>query len=130
MKRLLFVLVTLAAIVLVGCENGASTQATKNAITGHSFRAYGNDANWDLVSFAVDGTVVNRICTQGTEATVEHLTYTVHGGDIEVFRDHSDAWLPSHRGALFKVLFFLPEYDCLKSDGGMIYYRWTENAQP
>lgn len=125
LKRYIYFVFLVSSLILSGCENGASTAATKNAITGHSFRSYRDDANWEIVSFRADGSVTVISCAEKIENTVEHLTYTVHGVDIEVCCDYSEAWLPSHRGTLLYMLFFLPEYDCIKSDRGYIYYRWS-----
>lgn len=123
MRKILFFILAIAALLLTGC-NKASSEATTHAIAGHSFRMSIDDTHWEIISFAVNGTAACTSRVGETENTIEHLTYTVHGVDIEVNRDYSEVWPENLRGSLFNMLFFLPEYDCIKSPNGYIYYRY------
>lgn len=123
MRKILIFILAAASFLLTGC-NKTSTEATTHAIAGHSFRLSIDDTHWEIISFAVNGTASCTTHQGETENTIEHLTYTVRGVDIEICRDYSDVWPETMKGSFFNMLFFLPEYDCIKSPNGYIYYRY------
>ena len=90
MRKILFFILAIAALLLTGCNKGASTEATTHAIAGHSFRMSIDDTHWEIISFAVNGTAACTSRVGETENTIEHLTYIVHGA-IKLWRADKSA---------------------------------------